>query len=194
MSGSGKNKGSLKKRLFHEVVEYWVNFCYLTLVFAAFTQYRRFVLAAYDITYTNYWVAVIEALVLAKVISIGGVLRLGRGLEQKPLIYPTLYKTAVFTLFVGAFTLIEHTVIGLWKGKGLMGGLVEYFAKGPYEFLAGCLIFLVVLIPFFGVKELGRVLGGDKVQDLFFRRRAGSGFEGSDRVGSCMEGKGYTVK
>jgi hypothetical protein len=179
MSGSGKEKGGVKERLIHEVVEYWVNFCYLTLVFAAFTQYRRFVLAAHDITYTKYGVAVIEALVLAKVISIGGVLRLGRGLEQKPLIYPTLYKTVVFTLFVGAFTLVEHTIIGLWKGKGLTGGLEEYFAKGPYEFLAGCVIFLVVLIPFFGVKELGRVLGGDKVQDLFFRRRAESGFGGS---------------
>jgi hypothetical protein len=179
MSGSGKKKGSVKERVVHEVVEYWVNFCYLALVFAAFTQYRRFVLAAHDVTYTNYGVAVIEALVLAKVISIGGVLRLGRGLEQKPLIYPTLYKTVVFTLFVGAFTLVEHTVIGLWKGKGLTGGLEEYFAKGPYEFLAGCVIFLVILIPFFGVKELGRVLGGDKVQDLFLRRRAESGFEGS---------------
>ncbi len=97
MSVSEMKKGNLKERLFHEVVEYWVNFCYLALVFAAFTQYRRFVLAAHDITYTNYWVAVIEALILAKVISIGGVLRLGRGLEKKPLIYPTIYKTVVFT-------------------------------------------------------------------------------------------------
>jgi hypothetical protein len=53
------------------VVEYWINVAYLALVFAAFTQYRRFLLAAYDITYTNYWVAVIEALILAKVIMIG---------------------------------------------------------------------------------------------------------------------------
>ena len=68
-------------------------------MFAAFTQYRRFILAAYDITYTNYGFTVIKALILAKVIMIGAVLRLGRGLEQKPLIYPTLYKTAVFTLF-----------------------------------------------------------------------------------------------
>jgi len=172
MSNPDKKKGNLKEKIVYEMVEYWVNFCYLTLVFAAFTQYRRFVLAAHDITYTNYGVAVIEALILAKVISIGGVLRIGRGLEQKPLIYPTLYKTVVFTLFVAAFTLIEHTVIGLWKGNGLMWGIEEYFAKGPYEFLAGCLIFLVVLIPFFGVKELGRVLGVDKVQALFFRRRA----------------------
>ncbi len=121
MSSPDKKKGNWKKKLFHEMVEYWINVIYLTLVFAAFTQYRRFVLAAHDITYTNYWVAVIEALILAKVIMIGDVFRLGRGLEQKPLIYPTLYKTVVFTLFVGVFTLVEHMVKGLWTGDGVHG-------------------------------------------------------------------------
>ena len=86
MSSPDKKKGNWKEQIFHEMVEYWINVCYLTLVFAAFTQYRRFLLAAHDITYTNYWVAVIEALILAKVIMIGDVVRLGRGLEQKPLI------------------------------------------------------------------------------------------------------------
>lgn len=176
MSSADEKQKSVKEKIFHEVVEYWVNFCYLTLVFAAFTWYRRIVLAAHDIAYTNYWVPVIEALILAKVISIGGVFRLGRGLEDKPLIYPTLYKTVVFTLFVAVFTLIEHVIKGLWQGKGLMGGLHDYFGKGPYEFLAGCLIFLVALIPFFGVKELGRVLGEDKIRALFFQRRADRGF------------------
>ena len=172
MSGPDKKKGDLKKKIVHEVVEYWINVCYLTLVFAAFTQYRRFLLAAHDITYTNYGVAVIEALVLAKVIMIGSVLRLGRGLEQKPLIYPTLYKTVVFTFFVGVFKLIEHMIKGLWKGKGLTGGLIDFFGKGYHELLAGCLIVFVALIPFFAVKELGRVLGEDKIRTLFFRRRA----------------------
>ena len=106
MSSPDKKKRNWKKILFEEMVEYWINVAYLALVFAAFTWYRRFLLAAYDITYTNYWVAVIEALILAKVIMIGAVLRLGRGLEDKPLIYPTLYKTVVFSLWVGVFTLI----------------------------------------------------------------------------------------
>lgn len=176
MSGSERKKGSVKERLFHEVVDYWVNFCYLALVFAAFTWYRRIVLAAHDITYTNYWVPMIEALILAKVISIGGMIRLGRGLEEKPLIFPTLYKTVAFTLFVAVFTLVEHMIKGLWKGKGLIGGLDDYFVKGPYEFLAGCLIFLVALFPFFGIKELGRVLGEEKIRTLFFRRRADQQF------------------
>jgi hypothetical protein len=188
MSSPDKKKGNLKKKIVHEVAEYWVNFCYLALVFAAFTWYRRIVLAAHDITYTNYWVPLIQALIFAKVISIGSVFRLGHGLEQKPLIYPTLYKTAVFTLFVAVFTLVEHMIKGLLKGKGLMGGLDEYFGKGPYEFLAGCLIFLVALIPFFGVKELGRVLGEDKIRALFFLRRADS--ESSNRSQSPVERRG----
>jgi len=171
MSSPDGKKRDLKKKIFHEMVEYWINVAYLTLVFAAFTQYRRFVLAAYDITYTNYGVALIEALILAKVIMIGAVFRLGRGLEQKPLIYPTLLKTVVFSLFVGVFTLIEHGIKGLWRGKGLAGGLVDLLGKGHHELLAGCLVTFVAFIPFFAFRELGRVLGEDKIRVLFFRRR-----------------------
>jgi hypothetical protein len=172
MSSSDKKKKSLKEKIFHEMAEYWINVGYLTLAFAAFTQYRRFVLAAHDITYTNYWVAVIEALILAKVVMIGDALRLGRGLGQKPLIYPTLFRTIVFSLFVGAFTLIEHMIKGLWMGKGLTGGLIELLGKGHHELLAGCLVTFVTFIPFFAFRELGRVLGEGKMWALFFLRRA----------------------
>jgi hypothetical protein len=118
MSSPVKKKRNWKKILFEEMVEYWINVAYLAVIFAAFTWYRRFLLAAYDITYTDYGVAVIEALILAKVIMIGAVFRLGRGLEHKPLIYPTLQKTVVFTIFVAVFTLMEHAIKGLWAGRG----------------------------------------------------------------------------
>jgi hypothetical protein len=171
MNSINRKKRNWKKIVFEEMVEYWINVAYLAVVFAAFTFYRRIILAAYDITYTNYWVAVIEALILAKVIMIGTVVRLGRGLEDKPLIFPTLQKTVVFTLFVAVFTLLEHTIKGLLTGKGLTGGLVDYFGKGPHEFLAGCLLVFVAFVPFFGFKESARVLGEEKIWALFFRRR-----------------------
>jgi hypothetical protein len=38
--------------------------------------------------------------------------------------------------------------------------------------LAGVLVIFVALIPFFGVKELGRVLGEEKIRALFFRSRS----------------------
>ena len=171
MSSSDKKKGDLKKKVVHEVTEYWINVVYLTLMFAAFTQYQRLVLAAYDITYTNYWVAVIEALVLAKVIMIGDVLRIGRGLEDKPLIYPTVYKAVVFSIFVGLFKVVEHTIKGLWHGEGFMGGLIELSGKGFHVPLANSMVVIVAFLPFFGVKELGRVLGEKKIRTLFFRKR-----------------------
>lgn len=164
--------GGWKAKVGHELIEYGFNVVYLTLVFASFTVYRRLVLAAYDITYTNYWVAVIEALILGKVIMIGAILRLGRGLEDKPLIYPTLYKTAVFTAFVAGFKVLEHVIKGVWDGEGVAGGLAELSENGLEVVLANSLVVLVAFIPFFAVRELGRVLGTKKIWDLFFRRVA----------------------
>ena len=172
MSSTDKKKGGWKQRIFHEMFEYWMNFFYLTLMFAAFTEYRRLILATHDIIYTDYGIAVIEAAVLAKVIMIGGVFRLGRGLEKKPLLYSTLYKTVVFSLFVAVFKLIEHMIKGLLKGQGLTQGLADYFGRGPHELLANLLVVFVAFIPFFAFKELGRVLGEGRAWELFFQRRA----------------------
>jgi hypothetical protein len=56
--------------------------------------------------------ALIEGLVLGKVIMIGKVVRLARGLESKPLIYPALYRTLGFTVFVDVFKIIEYELRG----------------------------------------------------------------------------------
>ena len=41
MSSPDKKKRNLKQKIFHEVAEYWINVVYLTLMFAAFTQYLK---------------------------------------------------------------------------------------------------------------------------------------------------------
>ena len=162
----------LTEKVRHDLIEYAFNVVYLTLVFAAFTQYRRFLLAEYSIIYTNYWLALIGALILGKVIMIGSVFRLGRWLEDKPLIVPTIYKGILFCGFVVVLRVVEYAIKGLLHGDGLAAALVEFFAqKGMDEVLANTLVVLVALIPFFAVKELGRVLGGERVASLFFRNR-----------------------
>lgn len=171
MAESDLTKKSLKEKAKHEFVEYWINAAYLALVFASFTVYRRLMLAAHGITYTNYWVALIEALILAKVIMVGSVIRLGRGLEAMPLIVPTLYKTAVFTAFCWVFKIVEFGIKGLLTGQGFMGGLDALLAKDSHELLANSLMVFVAFVPYFGVKELGRILGGNTIQTLFFLRR-----------------------
>lgn len=171
MDGEEKKQINWKDKILHEMAEYLFNVIYLALVFAAFTQYRRFLLAAHDIIYTNYWVALIQALIFGKVIMVGALFRLGRSLEQKPLIIPTLYKAVVFTFLVVVFHLVEHAIKGLWQGNTLTGSLTAFLDQGRHELLAGSLVIFVALIPFFAVKELGRVLGEDKIRALFFRKR-----------------------
>ena len=175
MDAPDKPTSSLKNKVQHEFIEYAINVVYLTLVFAAFTEYRRLVLAAQGIEYTNYWFALIEAVVLGKVIMIGGVFHLGRGLEDKPLIYPTLYKTVAFVVFVFLFKVIEHAIRALWNGEVLADALGEFLkVKGFHEVIANSLIVLVAFVPFFALKELSRIYGGPRMFALFFRRRTGT--------------------
>ncbi len=172
MASFDKKAGKWKEKIVHEMVEYWVNVVYLALVFSAFAQYRRFLLAAYDIEYTDYGVALIQALIFAKIIAIGSVIPLARALEHKPLIFPTLYKTVVFSILAGVFTVIEHAVKNLWNGRGFTGGFEHFFEKDFHEVLAGSLVIFVAVIPFFAFKELGRVFGDkSSIAALFFLKR-----------------------
>jgi hypothetical protein len=158
-----------KQRFRHELFVYWMTVLYLALYFGAFVSYRRLILAQHQIDYLNYGVALVEALVLAKVILVGDLLRLGRGLEDRPLIVPTLVRSVVFTLWVALFTFLEQTVRGLLLGKGLAGGFHYFITKGKYEVLASSLVVLFTFIPFFAFKELNRVLGPGRIWEEFFR-------------------------
>jgi len=171
INGPTEKKLGWKQKIRRELVEYWINAVYLFLFFGVFVSYRRLLLAQYNITFTHYGLALFEALVLAKVIMIGDVfLGLGPRLQNKPLILPTLYKTVVFTVWTGIFIVLEHVTEGLWQGGGLAGGIHEFTSHG-YQVLARGLVVFFAFIPFFAFKELGRVLGEEKIVSLFFRKR-----------------------
>jgi len=166
-------KLSWKQKAKREFIRYWINVVYLSIVFGLFAWYRRLILAHYEIKYFEYGAAIVEAMVLAKVIMVGDALGLGRKIfKDKPLIFPTLYRSVMFTGFVGVFAVLEGTAKGWFKGDGWMGWLIELQHEGKYEFLARCMIVFVVFIPFFGFKELEKVLGAEgRLGKLFFRSR-----------------------
>jgi hypothetical protein len=67
-------------------------------------------------------------------------------------------------------SVFEYAIWGLLHGDSLAAALGEFFAqKGMDEVLASSLVVLVALIPFFAMKELGRVLGRERIAALFFR-------------------------
>jgi len=56
---------------------------------------------------------------------------------------------------------------------GLAAGVMNFLDKGFHELLAGSLVIFVALLPFFAIRELGRVIGTDKLSTLFFRGSKG---------------------
>jgi hypothetical protein len=162
----------LKSRVVEEMRNYLVIFAYLAIFFAVFAWHRRLILQEEHQPITDFWVPVIEAAVLAKVILIFDLFGLGRGLEGKPLIVPTLFKTMVFGLGIAVFGLLEHTVEGLFHGEGIEGGVKDFEALGRYELLSRVLVKSFALVPFFACREVGRVLGKGRLAALFWRKRA----------------------
>ena len=169
---SNKKKTGWKQKIFHELIEYWLIVLYLAIFFGVFTNYRRLILAHYQISYTAYGFSVIKALVLAKVIMVAESLHLDRGLEDKPLIVPTLYKAFLFTVCVALFNVVESMIRSVIHGSGLMGAVSEFTSRFGYELLGGALVVFFAFIPFFAARELGQVLGRGMIGKLFFQRRS----------------------
>ena len=146
-------------------------FLFLFLFLGAFAAYRRLVLEEHGIAYAQYGFAAVEALVLAKVLLIGRMMHLGRRFQDQPLVVSTLYQTLVFSLFVLAFSVLEHIVLGLAHGEGVAASVRAVASAGKLEILARVVVILIALIPFFALSEIDRVLGEGSLAALFFRRR-----------------------
>jgi hypothetical protein len=159
-----------KQRFIHELVRYWFSVFYLAIVFGFFYNYRRLILAHYNVSYQGYGVAVLKALVLAKVIMISESLRLGRGFEKNPLIVPTLYKSFLFTVCVAIFDAFESIFGSFIHGRNLTEAIVELVSGYNYEWLSGALVVFFAFLPYFAVRELRMVLGDGVVFQLFFRK------------------------
>jgi len=165
-----KEKKSWKQKLLHEFTEYWMNVIYMALVFSAIIFYRRLVLAHYEIYLDDYFSGVIKALVIAKVVMIGAFPRISRKFEHKPLIYTVLYKAVLFTIWVMLFDIAEIYIRAFIHSPSLAEAFLELGNHLTNVWLGGALLIFFSFIPFFAFKELIRVLGKEKVRELFLHK------------------------
>jgi hypothetical protein len=164
-------KAGLKERAIEEFRLFWIIAFYLWVFLGSFTVYRRLVIAETGTAYLHYGIAVIEALIIAKVVLIGKMFGFSRRFEDRPLIVPVLYKSILFGILVLLFGIVEHLVEGWFHKQGLLGGLREIGELGGYEIGARVLMLVVAFVPFFAFGEIGRVLGPHKLTAMFFSKR-----------------------
>lgn len=160
----------LKERAIEELKLFWIIAFYLWVFLGSFLVYRRLIVAETGVTYLHYGMALIQALIVAKVILIGRMFGFTRRFEDKPLIVPVLYKSFLFGLLVMLFGVAEHLVEGWVHKEGLLGGLHDISDIGVHEIGARMLMLTVAFVPFFAFAELGRVLGTQKLSAMFFSK------------------------
>jgi hypothetical protein len=165
-------KKTLKQKLFHEFSEYMINVIYLTVFFGAFAVARRLTLAHYDIYVDDYFIGLIKALVIGKVIMIGAFLRISRKFENRPLIIPVVFKTVLFVIWVIIFDVVEVLIKESIKLQSLTSAFQylvnEHFSK---LWLGGLIMVTLSFIPFFALKEISRVVGHEKFRNLLLKNR-----------------------
>ena len=168
-------KSTLKQKARQGLKNYLILACYLWVVFALFVLYRSIILSEYRIPFALHGFALVNALVLAKVILVAQEF-VGECLNDLPLIYTTVFKSVAFAVLLGCLKIIEETLRGLYRGLSYNESILVAVGGGT---LTGALVFMailaVVLIPFFAFTELGCVLGEEKLRTLLFTPRPTAG-------------------
>jgi hypothetical protein len=156
-------KRTLKQKAYQGFKEYLAISCYLWLVFGLFVIYRA-VLLSERVSLVAHGEALINALALGKVMLVARELHFAEKFKEKPLIYPTLFKSVAFAIILGVFKILEEVGIGLYNGKSageVAGGTLN-------GILAMTAILAVLLVPFFAFTELRDIFGKEKLAGLFF--------------------------
>jgi magnesium-transporting ATPase (P-type) len=169
MDAENPHEIGLKQKAAHEFKEMAIVFFYLAFFFCALATYSMVLLADFHISSSfSYGAALINALVITKVIWIGEVAHLGKRLEAKPVLYSAVYKAFMFCLLVLAFHFLEEIIKQLVHHKDIASAFHEMRFD---DLFARSVIVFCTFIPFFGFRELGRVLGRDKLRSLLIRTR-----------------------
>ena len=164
-------KATLQQRATDEFKELLILTVYLYITLGAVIAVKTAVLHTAGVEFAPWGVAIVKALVLAKFILIGHAMKIGEG-HTGPLIWPTLHKAVGFLLLLVILTIIEEAVVGLFHHRSIADSLGDLFGARLEETLAGYLIMLLVLIPFFAFRILSDTFGEGKLERMFFVDRA----------------------
>ena len=170
MPGEPSKLAKLEKRVGKEMKEYAVVAGYFAFFFLSLTTYQKLVLAEYDIGFYRYGWAVLQAMILGKVVLLGQFLHLGSRFEGGALVLTAIWKSLVFALLTAALVAVEHVVEALIHHRPV-SAVFQLSGGHGFEILARFQIVLVAFVPFFAVRELARMSGHDDLVEVLFRRR-----------------------
>jgi hypothetical protein len=144
---------------------------YLYITIGAVIMMKTAVLRTEGVEFIPWGIAIVKAVVLGKFVMLGNLVHVGGRDISGPLVWPTLRKAFSFLVLLAVLTIIEEVVVGLIHHRSIAASLSELFGARLEETLAGYLIMLLVLIPFFAFRVLSEALGEGRLERMFFVER-----------------------
>lgn len=152
-------KPSLKARLYDELRKFLMIFSYLWLVFSVFLVHEWSVLASNHISFRFYGLALVNALILSKIMLIAEDLKFAERFSDKPLIYPIAFKSIAFSVLLVVSYIVEEIVVGLFHGESVIESFPKIGSGGLMGTLTIGAILCIALVPFFSFREIARAIG-----------------------------------
>ncbi|WP_018262114.1 hypothetical protein [Methylobacterium sp. WSM2598] len=146
-------------------------FAYLWVVFGVLVLHESIVLSRHGIGFRFYGFAFLNAWILAKVVLVAEAFDTRLRFEGRPLILPIGLRSAGFALLLVCAYAVEETLIHLWNGRPLAESLPAIGGGGVRGFVVIAVIMTVALVPYFTWRELGRVLGRERLRALMLSGR-----------------------
>jgi hypothetical protein len=160
----------LAERGIDELRRFLIMFVYLWVVIGLFVLNETVILGERHINFTAQGFALINAAVMAKIMLIAEALKLGRRFEHLPLIYPVVHKSAAFAAVFIAFHTLERILVGVLGGHSVVDSMPRIGGGSWSGVLTVWAIMTISLVPFFALREIGRIIGEGRLWDLMFRR------------------------
>lgn len=157
-----------KQKIRHELTEMLELFLYLAFFFVALAVYDMLLLRQYNVEYLTITFAIINALVITKVIMIGEYAKLGKRHEDKALLISVVWKALVFGLLVFAFHVVEEIIKRLIHGAGMAKASTGIRFE---QFVGRAIIVFCVFVPLFAWREFRRAMGEEEFRTLVYGSR-----------------------
>jgi len=134
---------------------------------------KRLILEQQLIQYFGFFIATTGALIVGKAVLVADAMPFLRYFDRRPLAYPILFKTVVYTVFVLVARFLEELIDYLIT-KGALGGgaLIEHFLDtfSWQRFTATQLWIFVLFLLYVTASELNQLFGDGELYKIFFHR------------------------
>lgn len=167
-NGLGKVGAFLKR----EFLELLPTVIYFLIGFNLIALTKQIVLADEGVVFVGWKVATIGALLVAKVVLVADKLPIMRWVKGPPAIWPVLYRTALYTVFVFIAQMLEFLIEGWISGGSFGAGVQSIGAHLPPEHIAFVYLWVFTLFAnYMAVSELRHSHGALPLWKFLLSRR-----------------------